>query len=367
MTDHLEPFRRMVRSMRFVPPLPLDHGTSSRTEPTSIPSPGYSTSSWVNQAETEVTGPAPDPTEYAAALVQEAVSKPTILPTRYEILENIGDRIARMGGEAATGTPTVEKAIVLPKIPQPDPNWLPPTPPPEATVVEELEVEELENVEAENVETQSGDSPAPEPVTEAENIAEPVLEQTLEETREAVTDPVVEPVSPPETDQPEVVKAVDIAIPEATEEAPEAVIPAVLEASVQPELSPTPEAEETPLEAETSQPEAKTEISGDDRAFPSNKLGISCPHCHSSEIIKNGHYKDKQRYACKDCGKTFVGNDAEVETPPAIPALTEVETVKATTPASPSTKKSSQKSDKSSSRNSKKSAKGFGGGKTKKK
>lgn len=32
---------------------------------------------------------------------------------------------------------------------------------------------------------------------------------------------------------------------------------------------------------------------------------LSCPHCNGSTIIKNGKYKERQRYICKDCGKTF--------------------------------------------------------------
>lgn len=30
-----------------------------------------------------------------------------------------------------------------------------------------------------------------------------------------------------------------------------------------------------------------------------------CVHCKSKNIVKNGKYKDKQRYICKDCHKTF--------------------------------------------------------------
>jgi AcrR family transcriptional regulator len=32
---------------------------------------------------------------------------------------------------------------------------------------------------------------------------------------------------------------------------------------------------------------------------------MTCPHCHSSRISKNGHRHGKQRYLCKDCGKQF--------------------------------------------------------------
>lgn len=32
---------------------------------------------------------------------------------------------------------------------------------------------------------------------------------------------------------------------------------------------------------------------------------IFCPHCHSSNIVKNGRYKQKQRFICKNCNKNF--------------------------------------------------------------
>ena len=32
---------------------------------------------------------------------------------------------------------------------------------------------------------------------------------------------------------------------------------------------------------------------------------ICCPHCGSNNIIKNGRYKEKQRFICKCCGKSF--------------------------------------------------------------
>lgn len=36
----------------------------------------------------------------------------------------------------------------------------------------------------------------------------------------------------------------------------------------------------------------------------SKKLS-SCPHCNSIEICKYGHFRDRQRYMCKKCHKTF--------------------------------------------------------------
>lgn len=33
--------------------------------------------------------------------------------------------------------------------------------------------------------------------------------------------------------------------------------------------------------------------------------GEVCPHCQSTSIVKNGKLKDKQRYLCKTCNKSF--------------------------------------------------------------
>ncbi len=33
--------------------------------------------------------------------------------------------------------------------------------------------------------------------------------------------------------------------------------------------------------------------------------GKVCPHCESHQICRNGKYKDKQRYLCRECGKIF--------------------------------------------------------------
>ncbi|GKU82844.1 hypothetical protein NCCP28_22400 [Niallia sp. NCCP-28] len=33
--------------------------------------------------------------------------------------------------------------------------------------------------------------------------------------------------------------------------------------------------------------------------------GLSCLHCGSVLVKKNGKYRARQRYLCKDCGKSF--------------------------------------------------------------
>ena len=33
--------------------------------------------------------------------------------------------------------------------------------------------------------------------------------------------------------------------------------------------------------------------------------GLACVHCGSMSVKRNGTYKARQRYLCKDCGKSF--------------------------------------------------------------
>ena len=47
-----------------------------------------------------------------------------------------------------------------------------------------------------------------------------------------------------------------------------------------------------------------TEITNEVKEMRFSK-GKVCPHCNREDISRNGKYNDKQRYICKDCGKTF--------------------------------------------------------------
>lgn len=132
MTDHLEPYRRMARSICFVPPqwqaerfyralTQSSTGTptfavSGATAPSTVSSLAKLSAS----APDSDPGPTPDPSEYIAALVRDAVSKPSVLVTSYNIPENIGDRIGKLA------RPLPRTAIApLPKLPEPDSNWAP--------------------------------------------------------------------------------------------------------------------------------------------------------------------------------------------------------------------------------------------------
>lgn len=35
------------------------------------------------------------------------------------------------------------------------------------------------------------------------------------------------------------------------------------------------------------------------------KEGLGCVHCGSVKVKRNGKYRDRQRYLCRDCGKSF--------------------------------------------------------------
>ena len=116
VTDHLEPYRRMARSIRFFPPSAL------AIKP--IPEPVTTKSvvdSWAmktsSNADVKSIEPPIDLSDHAAALVHEAVSKPTVLPATYVIPENIGDRISRL-----VAASSVDLAKIKPNLAQSTPN-----------------------------------------------------------------------------------------------------------------------------------------------------------------------------------------------------------------------------------------------------
>jgi predicted RNA-binding Zn-ribbon protein involved in translation (DUF1610 family) len=116
VTDHLELYRRMARSIRFFPPSAL------ALKPILPPvAAELVVDSWAmkttSNADVKSIEPPIDLSEHAAALVHEAVWKPTVLPATYVIPENIGDRISRLVA-ASSG----DLAKIKPKLPQSAPN-----------------------------------------------------------------------------------------------------------------------------------------------------------------------------------------------------------------------------------------------------
>ncbi|MBD1925335.1 hypothetical protein H6F74_03405 [Trichocoleus sp. FACHB-90] len=435
MTEHLEPYRRMVRSMRFVPAL----GRQYESHQSQMPSPPpLNFSSSVPSTVPPVPEAAPDPSEHVAALVREAVSKPTVLPVTYVIAENIGDRISRMTTPKKKRSPE----IIAFKIPQPDPNWKPATTvsdwqkpedlshqassapvgveetpkvevsPVEAETPDAVGVEETAKVEVSPVEAETPDAVGVEetpkvevsPVEAETPAADPVSDQSTEETTAA--DAVVEemPETPsdepgatqqptlldkaasaieavlsvfqkPETDQNESDATVESSPTKVEAETPASVSPAseeptqettAADAVVQevPETpSDEPEATQQPtlLDQAASAIEAVTSVfqnpaadqnqsavapspAADQKAAESEMPQITCPKCGATEVRKNGHYKEKQRYVCKECGKQFMPSDS----------------VEPQQPQASSVKSDKPSSGISQAKKGKKQAKGFG-------
>jgi predicted RNA-binding Zn-ribbon protein involved in translation (DUF1610 family) len=135
--------------------------------------------------------------EHAAVLVHEAVSKPTVLPTTYTILEDIGDRISRL-----TTPKPVDAEIIPPKILQPDS---------EGTSAETIEPQPSEadtkkslddtHLEASAPDTVVAVAPTVEEMHSDESVAVVVEPVPVEETtdNEASTELVAEPVAVEET------------------------------------------------------------------------------------------------------------------------------------------------------------------------
>jgi predicted RNA-binding Zn-ribbon protein involved in translation (DUF1610 family) len=135
--------------------------------------------------------------EHAAALVHEAVCKPTVLPTTYTILEDIGDRISRL-----TNPKPVDAEIIPPEIVQPDS---------EGTSAETIEPQPSEadtkkslddtHLEASAPDTVVAEAPTVEEMPSDESVAVVVEPVPVEETtdNEASTEVVAEPVAVEET------------------------------------------------------------------------------------------------------------------------------------------------------------------------
>ena len=247
MTDHLEPYRRMARSIRFFPPSPL---TQPIPQPITAPvTPSSVVEDWgkktSSNAPVKPIEPPIDPSEYAAALVHEAVWKPTVLPATYTIPENIGDRISRLSASKPVNL------VIQPTIPQPALN---------GTAVHSSETYQI------NTDRLVYDAQRQVYALASTIVSEPV-EAELATPEEAVTI-VSEPVEAPEIAPEEAVTIVSEPV-EAPEIAPEEAVTLVSEPVEAPEIASeeavtlveapetTPEilaAPDTPVEAEEAQP-----------------------------------------------------------------------------------------------------------------
>ena len=256
-TDYLEPYRRLARSIRFVPPQwPKERSYGTLTEPATLkplPAASSQTPAGTAMAE-EPVGPPVDPFVHVDALIQGAVTQQTVLPVVYQIPENPGDRIARLSQAAPA---PAEAVVSMPKFPNPDdyreidPAAIAPpaapAPEPEAktpeapAAVPEPEVASKPAAVEEPI--------APEPVAEAPVAEEAVvIEEPAAEAPAAAIAPEPEPVAEPAAEAP--VAEESAPEPVATAEAPAEAAAIAPEAPSEPvaETAPEPIAE-APAEA----------------------------------------------------------------------------------------------------------------------
>ncbi len=374
MTDHLEPYRRMARSIRFFPPSAL---TQPIPQPITAPvTPLSVAEDWAKKTSSNASvkpiEPPLDPSEHAAALVHEAVWKPTVLPATYTIPENIGDRISRL---AASRRPVA--LVIQPTMPQPALNGTAlhtsesyelntdrlvydaqrqvyalastivaePVEALETTPEEPLavEVEALETTPEEilavEVEATTPEEPlavveelvkvpetVPEIITdpdipvEAEDVQPPTLLEKVSSVIEAVSTAFMNPevarkdnetVTEPAQLHPEGIEtpATDSNEPKPNEASATLTEP-VQTPSLLDRVSAVVEAVATTLK----EPDAEKKKPAAVKALDSKTTtAVTCPACGSSELRKNGRRQGKQRYACKDCGRQFAMADAEIE------------------------------------------------------
>ncbi|MFB2834405.1 hypothetical protein [Floridanema evergladense] len=320
MTDHLEPYRRLARAIKFVPPLPKPELTESKENHYSLPSsvshfPATKVSSPAKEEEN--FGPPPDPSEHIAALVKKAVSKQTVLPVTYSIQENIGDRISRLNHN--TRTQPKKPIIILPKIPAPDPNWIPPTP---VTPQETAEVEVAANHLPET--STNGKLPVEQialaEIKLPENSILPVLETPHSE--ELLVTPLNSENSAIET-TPELVEVCTLATTVALVETetsevvqPEILSQAIIEEPVITEVGKIFPVQETVTEQLKNVADLLTEVS-ENVSTPeptttkkSSGKGwliaeVVCPKCRSNKVKEKGYTNGQQKYTCKNCGKRW--------------------------------------------------------------
>lgn len=370
MTDQLEPYRKMVRSMRFTPlHRPIDRfyqGIEFASE--SLDRLTISESKKQNIHLDSKPQSSIDPSEHTARLIHEAVTKPTVIPTTYSIPENPGDRISKLSQTKAKSN-GIKPAVHLPPatptwnqiaIPEPA-KALPPEPPTaeaadgvsileadapqQETPVAETLTQAVETgtwTEPETTSVESTEAVSPEArETAVENVAEvapPPVEveaevlkaagepenlAAVEETvGENLLDNLLSEVSEAEPEQAPVEETPTENLAEVEEAPVEETQPEVEEAPVaetQPEVEETPAeapltesltgVEEAPVEAIPEISEASEPATEESATVNGRTLdpdAIICPSCGSGDVRKNGHQNGKQRYACKDCGRQFV-------------------------------------------------------------
>jgi predicted RNA-binding Zn-ribbon protein involved in translation (DUF1610 family) len=397
VTDHLEPYRRMARSIKFFPPSAL-----AQTIPEPISQPVTSASvvnSWTQKtssnADVKPIEPPIDLSEHVTALVHEAVCKPTVLPATYIIPENIGDRISRMAASKSVVSVNTQPNILQPAlngnavhISDYESNAdrlvydahrqvyaLASTIVATSATVTETPSAQVEPVVVTEI-VAATETTIEEPIVVTEIVA--ATETPAAEVEAIQTPTLIEKVS-------SVIEAVSTAFmhPEAIRKESEATEAAPVEKetieqnppdteALLPTAAALPEAEAAPslLERVSAVVEVVTTTLKNPEApeIASNTKPITaaCPTCGSIELRKNGRRQGKQRYACKECGRQFaiaevalVKEKLEAQESPTVEAATEAASIPEVQPAKKVTETETA-TDSVKSGGKKKKAKGFG-------
>lgn len=282
VTDHLEPFRRIARSIRFVPPLsygpqPYHHLTNAPP----IVSLQHVITPLVIQPSPDSSapvGPPVDPTDHTTALIRQAVSRPTRFPLNLTIQEDIGDRIGRLPGVRLPQDPVLPIAP-QPRLPEPAPDWVAPS---ASLSVEPAELAEVAAVQVEQEAAMAAETAI------APALAQPNLAPVPEVEPEVVSEVEPEAEAAPEV-LPEAETAPEINMAAATlEDGP----PSEPQSAVSQWLGSVTDY----LESVTHKLEQPTAANSD----------AVCPQCGSADLRKNGRRSGRQKYRCKSCNRYFV-------------------------------------------------------------
>ncbi len=259
MTDHLEPYRRMARSIRFFPPLSLEQPPQESVALTGTPALGSSSTRKTIADDYEISALEPpiDPSEHIAAIVNEAVSRPTVLPTTYAIQENIGDRISRL----ATPKPPkpVTPATMEFKIPQPFLEENGKSALPKYEPIKDDTTQQTDDV---NLGASTTGAVVAEPPTALTEAPQPTIEEDTNQQLEAI-----EP-EPAATSRDEAPTVTEIPEPEGIEEDTNQQLEAIERETPETEVSQVPTGEEIPepeaIKEDTNQPEPSATVVAED-------------------------------------------------------------------------------------------------------
>ncbi len=105
VTDYLEKYRIMVRSMRFFPPLKKNNKQGQKLPQQSLSLPPSSSQKLPSESVGENNKPRLDLAKYITDLIGNAVAKPSILGS-YNIQQNLGDRISKINSTPVVNVDT---------------------------------------------------------------------------------------------------------------------------------------------------------------------------------------------------------------------------------------------------------------------